>query len=227
MEPQTEEEAERMLDDDERVQDRINLRIGQEGPGANIELITHEEEERSRRESRRLLSPTEAAKREKWREESNAMADEWLRSPRPGASRVNHPLARRAFALSDELTHEAGERDWLPEVDDEDIFDDEYAKHPVAALLSAVGDAGGSIGSALIGYHWPPRVHCCASTIVLLRRAGGHLDRALCLADVCAEQNLGDAGWLVDLRIEVSAIAAECDRLIGELRALLARAHEG
>ncbi len=56
-----------------------------------------------------------------------------------------------------------------------------------------------------------------------LKRAAGHLDDAQFAIEVCAEQKLTESVWLEDVRREISALAAEVDLIIGQLRERLGR----
>ena len=63
----------------------------------------------------------------------------------------------------------------------------------------------------------------CGQVIARLKRAAGYLNDARLAVEVCEEQKLTETGWLAEVRREIAAVAAETDRIIGELRVRLAR----
>ena len=217
--PQTEEEAEKMQADSDRLADRVQARMAREGPNADYEKILEEElERRARERGEKPLTPEEEAKRAEWIDEMNRVAEEALNNPDPELEAElakKHPLAEQAFELSIRLMQEPEKRGWIPS--------DAGEEHPLVDLGAAAAKAGAKFAGALHGERWPPMLELCGGVIVRLKRARGYVDDALGAAEACAQQKLGDAVWLAEVQRELTAIGAECDQLIGELRARLER----
>jgi hypothetical protein len=218
--PMTEAEAEQMQAESDRLADRIQARIEREGDDADLGKIIAEELERRRQErGEKPLTPEQEAKRSEWVDEMNRAAEEAIdhatdEEPEP-AFRKKHPLAEQAFELSLRLHREPEERRWIP--------DDALEEHPLVELINAASCAGAKLAGALDGGDWPPAVEFCATKIVRLKRARGHLDDALAAIADCLEQKLADADWLKAAREELTVLGVACDDLIAELRAKLDR----
>jgi hypothetical protein len=217
--PQTEAEAEKMQADSDRLADRINARMEREGPDADYEKILEEELERRRIErGEKPPTPEEEARRTEWIDEMNRAAEEALKNPDPEIEaelETKHPLAEQASDLSVRLMRDTEARGWVPA--------DANAEHPMAEIVSCTMSAGAKLAGALNGESWPPSVGSCAGKIVRLKRARGYLDDALLAAEACVEQKLTDDAWLAGVQRELNALGHECDLLIDELRARLAR----
>ncbi len=222
VEPLTEEEAERMHEESERLIDRIHARMEREGDGANFEQILQEELERRRRErGEPPLTPEQEAGRDEQIEEMNRARREAEGSMNPDLDaklEQKHPLAVRAYELTLRLMREPEARGWIPP--------DAMEEHPLIDLAAACSKAAAKLAGALNGDDWPPAVDFCANIIVRLKRARGYADDALRAADSCLELGLAERGWLLAARGELSAVAQECDALIADLRALLQRGFE-
>jgi hypothetical protein len=216
--PMTEEEAEKMQEESDRLADRINARVEREGI-ENYERILEEELDRRRQErGEKPLTPEEEARRTEWIEEMNRAAEESATNPGSDFEaelEKTHPVAERAFALTERLMHESEDRQWIPARANNE--------HPVADLVSSVMSASAKLAGALNGQAWPPEVDLCAHAIVRLKRAQGYLDHALLAAESCAEQKLVDAAWLANVQREIAALGGDCAGLIKELRARLDR----
>lgn len=220
--PMTEDEAEALQAESDRLSDRIQARLDREGPDADISSIIEEELER-RREERgdKPLTPEQEAERSAWMDEMNRAAEEALAHPDPELEaelNFKHPLAEQAFELTLRLHREPEERGWVPA--------SAGREHPVVELINATNCAGAKLAGALNGGSWPPELDICANSIVRLKRARGYLDDALMAAGDCAEQQLVDAVWLVGIRKELEEIGHACDELIIELRTRLERGFE-
>ncbi|MBI5771824.1 MAG: hypothetical protein HZA93_28895 [Verrucomicrobia bacterium] len=217
--PQTEEEAEKMQADSDRLADRIQARLDREGPEADYAKILEEElERRARERGEKPLTPEQEAERAEWVEEMNRAAEEALKHPDPELEAEldhKHPVAERAFELSVRMMNDVDARGWVP--------DDAPREHPVAELVGAAMSAGAKFAGALGGEEWPPPVDFCAGKIVRLKRAREYLDDALRAAGACAEEKLTDPAWLAAARGELESLARECDALIEDLRARLKR----
>ena len=215
--PQTEEEAERMLEESDRLVDRIQARMEREGADADFEKILDEELERRRRErGEPTRAPEEEAQSAEWIEELNRAAEEVASDPvEPERARRKHPLAERAFEFSLRLHEEIDDNDWLPA--------DASPEHPVAELVATVMKAAAKLAGALHGEDYPPPVDNCGHVIARLKRAAGYFSDAQLAVDACLEQELTDSAWLAEVRREIAALAAETDQFIGELRERLAR----
>ncbi len=217
--PQTEEEAEKMQADSDKLSDRIQARLDREGPDADYEKILEEElERRARERGEKPLTPEQEAERAEWIDEINRAAEEALNNPDPELEKEldrKHPVSERAFELSVRLMQDVEARGWVP--------DDAPREHPVAELTGAAMSAGAKFAGALGGEAWPPPVEVCAGKIVRLKKARDYLDDALRAADACAEEKLTDTAWLATARGELESLARDCDALIEELRARLKR----
>jgi len=104
---------------------------------------------------------------------------------------------------------------WVP--------DEASSEHPVAELVTTVMQTAAKLAGALHVKDYPPPARFCGHTIARLKRAAGYLNDAQLAAEVCAEQALTEPAWLAEVRREIAALAAETDRIIGELRERLAR----
>jgi hypothetical protein len=215
--PQSEEEAERMLEESERLVDRIQARMEREGPDADYEKILEEELERQSRErGEPPLTPEEETRSAEWIEELNRAAEEAASdSEAPEEADRKHLLAERAFEFSVRLHEEVDDHDWVPA--------GASPEHPVAELVATAMQASAKLAGALNGEDYPPPVVNCGHVIARLKRAVSYLNDAQLAADACAEQELTDSAWLAKARREIAALAAETERVIGELRERLAR----
>lgn len=217
--PQTEEEAEKMQADSDRLADRIQARMEREGADADYEKILEEElERRSRERGEKPLTPEEEAKRAEWIDEMNRMAEEALANPDPEVEeemRKKHPLAEQAFELSVRVRKETRRRKWVPK--------DANQEHPVVELADSTMIASAKFAGALGGGSWPPPVDFCAGKIVRLKKARDYLDDALRAAEACAEDKLTDVAWLAEVQRELRELAQASDELVAELRARLGR----
>jgi len=213
--PQTEEEAERMLEESDRLADRIAARMEREGPDADYERILEEELERRRRErGGEPPTPEQEARREEWIEELNRAMEE-AEDPAAGAEERNHPLAERAFELAVRVHREVRDRGWQPA--------DAGREHPVVELVAGVSSASAKIAGALDGEDYPPPVDLCGQAIARLKRAAGYFADARLGAEACAEQRLVEAAWLDGVVREIAAVADGTNAIIGELRERLKR----
>lgn len=215
--PLTEEAADQMLENSDRLADRINARVEREGI-ENYEKIVEEEVERRRIErGEKSLTPEEEAKRAEWIAEMNRAAEEALNDPKADLEDepADHPLVERVSDLAVTWLRTAEARNWIPP--------DASEEHPVADLVTATMTAGVKLAGALNGSEWPPEREFCGHAIARLKRAHGHLEHARLAAESCVEQALSDAAWLVEVQRELGEILRECDVLITELRARLER----
>jgi hypothetical protein len=215
--PQTEEEADRMLEESDRLADRIAARMEREGSGADYERILEEELERRRRErGEEPPTPEQEAQRAEWIEEMNRAMEEAANDPEPSDEEDReHPLATRAFEFSVQLHREVEKRGWQPA--------EAGPEHPVAELVASVMKASAKMAGALNGEECPPPVEFCAQSIARLKRAANHLGDAQLAAEACAEQGLTAPDWLAGVRRELAALARDTDAIIAELRERLKR----
>lgn len=217
--PFTEEEAEAMDAENERLLDRIKARLEREGPNADFAKILEEERERRRIERGEApLTPEQEAQRAEWLDEMNRAAEESAANPDPELEAEldqRHPVAEHAYELSFRLMEEPEKHGWLPAEASEE--------HPLVDLGIAATKAGAKLAAALNGEPWPPLVAFAAQTIVRLKRARSYFDDALLAAEVCSQQKLAEPAWLAEAQREIHGLAHECDTMIAELRALLAR----
>jgi hypothetical protein len=215
--PQTEAEADRMLEESDRLVDRIEARMEREGPDADYEKILEEELERRRRERGEAPpTPEQEAERAAWIEELNRAAEETADDPWSSEqAERKHPLAERTFEFSVRLHQEVKQRGWQP--------GDASPEHPVVELVAGVMKAGAKMAGALNGEDYPPPVDQCGQSIARLKRAARYLADAQLAAEGCAEQQLTAADWLAGIRREIAALAQETDAVIAELRERLKR----
>lgn len=216
--PMTEEEAEQMQADSDRLADRIQARIAREGEGADYERILEEELERRRIErGDPPPTPEQEAQREAWLEEMNRAAEEALANPDPELDAEldrRHPLVERTSDLAVALHRVPRDRGWLPP--------DAGEEHPLQDMAFAMMKAGAKLAGALNG-DWPVSLDCCGHAIVRLKRARSCCDDALLALECCLQQQLADVEWCTSQQREINAIAHECDLLLGEFRARLQR----
>ncbi len=216
--PQTEEEAEQMQADSDRLADRIQARMDREGPDADFEQILEEELERRRRErGEPPPTPEEEAEQAARIDELNRAMEEEAGDDPEAEDLVDrkHPLAERAFEFSVRLHQEVDRRGWLPA--------EASPEHPVAELVAMTMAGCAKLAGALNGRDGLPLVQECAGCIVRLKRGRGYFDDALLAAEACAGDKLVDGAWLEAVRRELGEIAAATDAVIEELRGRLQR----
>jgi len=230
--PFTEEEAEKMQADSDKLTDRVMARMEKEGETADFEQILEEELERARKERGEPdPTPEQLAERAQRMEDMNAAAEEVLKdeeaekwkhdadSGSAGFSEERHPLAKRAFELTLRVHREVDARGW--------VHEDAQSEHPVAELSFSIAKAAAKLAGALDGDDdWPPPLMFCAGTIVRLKRAAGYLEDAKLAAESCREESLVDPEWLAGVLRETEEIAEETNTLIAELRARLKKGIE-
>lgn len=217
--PLTEEEADEMISDSDRLTDRLMERLDQAGENADLEAILEEELERRRTEAEAPpLSPEEEADRAAWVDELNRAAEEISKDPEFIADLDRrHPLSERGRLLSLRVMTEADRGGWVP--------DTAHAadEHPVVDLVRSVTKAGGKLAGALDGRDWPPLVDECGLCIAWLKRARGFLVDAAVAGDFCRGRRLIPTEQLEGILDEILALQTEIDALIEELRERLAR----
>ena len=225
--PFTEEEAEKMQADSDKLTDRVMARMEREGETADFEQVLEEELERARKERGEPdPTPEQLAERERRIEEMNAAAEEvlkeeeaekWKHDAGSGSadrSKERHPLAKRAYELALRVHREVDAHDWVPK--------EAQQEHPVAELAFSIAKAAAKLAGALDGDDdWPPPLMFCAGTIVRLKRGAGYFEDAKLAAESCREESLVDPEWLAGVLRETDAIAADTTALIAELRARL------
>jgi hypothetical protein len=222
--PFSEEDAEKMLADSDKLTDRVMARMEREGETADFEQILEEELERARKERGEPdPTPEQLAERDRRIEELNAAAEEALQEEETeqwkdgagGSSREKHPLAEQAFEFGLRVRQEVAAHNWIPK--------NAQQEHPVEELTNSLARAAAKLAGALNSRRddWPPPLILCGTTIVLLRRAAGFLEDAKLAAESCGEESLVDPDWLAGVLREMDAIAADTAALIAELRARL------
>lgn len=219
-EPLSEEEADELMADSDRLTDRLMARLNEAGENADLEAILEEELERRRSEGEKQpLTPEEEDERAAWIEEINAAAAEIAQdhSFHEELDRC-HPLAERARELTLRLMALNDAEKWTPK--------DASSEHPVADLVSSMMKAGGKLAGALDGRNWPPELEDCALCISWLKRARSYLDDALVAADFCGDQHLVPQSVLADIVAEAQVIQRETCALIEDLRERLSRGFE-
>jgi len=226
--PFSEEDAEKMLAESDKLTDRVMARMEREGETADFETILEEEMERARKERGEPdPTPEQLAERDRRIDEMNAAAEEALQEEETeqwkegagGSSREKHPLAEQAFEFGLRVRREVAAHNWIPQ--------NSQQEHPVTELTNSLARAAAKLAGALNSRQdWPPPLILCGTTIVLLKRAAGFLDDAKLAAESCGEESLVDPEWLSGVVREMDAIAAEAAALIAELRARLKKGIE-
>lgn len=220
-EPLSEDEADELMADSDRLTDRLMARLEEAGENADLQAILEEELERRRRENeRRPLTPEEEAERAAWIQEINAAASEIASRPEFQEELEKcHPLAERARELTLRLMalNDAGV--WAPK-------EAARGEHPAADLVNSMMKAGGKLAGALDGRDWPPPLEDCALCISWLKRARGYIDDALMAADFCREQRLVPPTELIRVTAEMQELQRETSALIEVLRERLAQGFE-
>ena len=175
------------------------------------------------------LTPDEKAVQNRWIDMMNTAAHEVIAAAQadeanqPQGDDANerpahwHPLVERCYALVHRLIEEPEQRGWLSEADGRE--------HPLRELIegvmSSAGKLAGALGSTLDASTWPPILILAGSVLVRLKKARGHLRDALGGLEATVTQNLADSAWCVEVGEETTAILAEVERLINEVRAVL------
>lgn len=216
-EPLSEEEADELIADSDRLTDRLMARLDEAGEGADLEAILEEELERRRAEAESPpLTPEEEEDRSAWVKELNRAAEESRDEPELAADPDRrHPLSERARALTLRLMAEVDNGGWVP--------NSIAGEHPVVDLVRSVTKAGGKLAGALDGRDWPPLIDECGLCIAWLKRSRGFLTDALVAGDFCREQRIVPGAKLESLLREVAALQTDVDVVIDELRERLAR----
>jgi hypothetical protein len=199
--PLSEVEADKFLEDSDRLVDRV-------------QTIMEEELERRRKErGDQPLTPEEEVQRGEWIEAMNRAAEEAANDPDLDAESgldAKHPLAERAFELSARVMKDVEAHDWAPEGAGEE--------HPVIELVSSISKVGAKLAGALDGRAWPPDLDECGLCIAWLKRARRYGEDATLAIESCAEEKLMDLTWIAEVRGELAAILPQVEMMIVELR---------
>ena len=214
--------------------DRVTGRMQREALApTEFARVMEEERKRMRRERGEPeptpLTPEEKAIQSRWIDTMNTAAQEVIaaaqadeanqpeRDETGGRVAHWHPLVERCYALVHRLIDEPEQRGWLTEADGRE--------HPLRELsegvMGAAGKLAGALGSTLDESPWPPDLLLAGAVLVRLKKARGHLRDALFGLEATAAQLLADAVWCVEVGAETTAILAEVERLITEVRAVL------
>ena len=214
---------------------RVAARMEREGRApADFARVMQEERKRLRHERGEAdpapLTPGEKVLQDRWIETMNAAAQDVLGnvaatddSNQSDSEDVVwpaidwHPLVARCHRLSRRLMQEPMARGWLAATDGRE--------HPLRELVDGVLIAGsklaGALGSVQDSANWPPETEVAGSIVVRLKKAREHLRDSLAGMEAADSQNLAEAGWRDEVRLEAMGILAEVERLIGEVRATL------
>jgi hypothetical protein len=210
-----------------RLLDRIDARMNREGLSdmEDYERIYEEERTRLRREMGfppdPEPTPEQIEQQERWIEEMNAAGEEALREMeaeqwRGREERKRPALVARASDLGVQLH------------DDVDLLlpPDPLREHPLLEIVNGVCNASAKLAGALgceeDEEDWPPDPLYAGNTLVRLKKARAALRDALRGLDAADEENLGTADWRSTTRGEINAILSEVQRLIKEVRHVLA-----
>lgn len=207
--------------------DRVMARMEREQL-APEELTRVLEEERTRLRRERgepepeLPTPEQEAEQARRNEEMNAAGEEALAAAeaddwKHDAPDRDQPLVARCIVLRERVHKDCEANGWLK--------DDTPQEHPLNELSLGVMIAGAKLAGALNGAdddEWPPDRLIAGNTLVRLKKARGHLRDALAGIDAATEQGLAESGWRKAVRAETEEILQEVERLIAEVRAILA-----
>jgi hypothetical protein len=166
------------------------------------------------------LTPEEEDEREAWISElaeaqqaalEDPDADHWKEKSE------RHPLIERCTDLALELRRAVEEGGWLSEAD--------HPEHPLRELLDGVMIAGPKLAGALPDSsgedEWPPDPLFAGNVLVRLKKARRHLENALLGIESAETEHLASPQFLARAKHETSALLAEVQELIAEVRASL------
>jgi len=211
----------------EKLLDRVEARMEREGWNdmEGYDIIYSEERERLRREMGippdPEPTPEQIEENQRWIEEMNAVAEEAMRemeaeSWKGPQERKRPDLVEQASELGIRLHKEVD--DLLPA--------DPPREHPLLEIVNgmhlASAKLAGALGCEEDEEDWPPDRLFAGDTLVRLKKARKALRDALHGLDSADEENLGTAGWRDNSRREIEAILTEVQRLIREVREVLA-----
>ncbi len=230
LEAEADAEAARM----DLLLDRMTARLEREGhEDGKFEQIMEEERARLRRErgepEEPEPTPEEEAERAAWIEELNASAEEALADLESEAwkgdpfERERHPLVERCSDFAVKLHKEVEHAGWLPR-------EQWHREHPLAEIVDGVMIASAKLAGALGSAgdrEWPPPALFAGDTLVRLKKARAALRDALGGLEAATEQHLATAAWRAATLRETTAIRAEVEDLITEVRTVLKRASDG
>ncbi len=210
-----------------RLMDRIDARMKREGleDMSDYERIYDEERERLRREMGFPPDPEPTPElleqQQRWIEEMNAAAEEAMREME--AEKWMEPLDKKRPELV-ERASELGIR--LHKDVDGLLPPDPSREHPLLEIVNGVCIASAKLAGALGCQEdeedWPPDPLFAGDTLVRLKKARAVLRDSLRGLDSADEENLGTAEWRAATRAEIHAILSEVQRLIKEVRDVLA-----
>lgn len=220
--------AEAMADEEaarrNKLLDRIGKRLEEEDSfdDETFDRIMAEERERLRIESgepeRAPLTPEEEARRERWIDEMNAAVN-FVEEDQPASldEDWDHPLAASAMALGSRLNKEARLAGWLD--------DSAGGEHPLKALADQTWLGATKLAGALNGppddREWPPDPLFAGDKLVRLKAARDFFHDALAAVRSAQEDALAKPDWLSAAADEVSAVLAEVEQLIADVRRVL------
>ncbi|MDB6092460.1 MAG: hypothetical protein JWM32_22 [Verrucomicrobia bacterium] len=215
--PQTEAEAEVMMQRNEQLMDRVHARLQREGVEANFEKVIREEIGRQRREHGEAEPTREQIElgSELLEEVHRTMEDAGDDEPEDEKDDTIHPLAVRARDMANGILKDVRAAKWVPP--------QAGIEHPCADLVNSTIKAAIRLAGVLLGEEWPPEVEVCGLAIVRLKRVRGHFDDAEAAAQACAEQSLTNQEWLATVRVEIGECAGEIDAMIAEAKVILER----
>ncbi|HEU5081352.1 MAG TPA: hypothetical protein VFT72_19225 [Opitutaceae bacterium] len=215
--PLTEEEADELIADSDRLTDRLMERIDEAGSEADLESILEEELERRRSEAESADGNAEELppRTAKWTNELIIEADAAFADAAELHEELEsrHPLVLRARALTLRIMAEVDRKSARARAE----------SGPVMSLVRSVTKAGGKLAGALDGRTWPPSVDECGLCIAWLKRSRVLLEDAALAADYCRSESLMAAKAIDSFHAEILALQCELDVVIGELRELLSR----
>lgn len=215
----TEEEADRLEEENEQLLYRVRDRMEDEGAEADFEQILNDELARRLEQRGNLaLTPDEEHWRDRQLHERNRPSGESASGENADGSSgclPEHPVARRAYDLTVMLIDDPEKRGWIP--------DEAGEEHPLVALSAAMSRGGAKLAWAIDEVEWPPEIGECATSIARLKRARRFFEDAVSAAEISERQKLGENEWLAEARRQLKELMVDCDTLMAELRERLSR----
>jgi hypothetical protein len=215
----------------DRLLDRVEVRMEREGwdKMEDYDVIYEEERERLRREMGMPPdpepTPEQLEENERWISEINAAAEEAVREME--SEKWKGPRERKRPELV-ERASELGIR--LHKQVDDLLPANPPREHPLIEIVSgmhlASAKLAGALGSEEDEEDWPPDPLFAGDTLVRLKKARAALQDALRGLDSADEENLGTSEWRDGARRGIDAILSEVQRLIREVREVLADGDE-
>ena len=166
-------------------------------------------------------TPEQRDQQQRWIEEMNAAGEQALREME--AEKWREPLEKKRPELVERASELAIR---LHTEVDELLPPDPLREHPLLEIANGIFIASAKLAGALgceeDEEEWPPDPLYAGGTLVRLKKARAALHDALRGLNSADEENLATPEWRATARQEIGAILSEVQRLIKEVRAVLA-----